>query len=747
MWNSQSTRYEVPCTKNIQNGEKMIKIDNYRLLDIIAETNYARLYKAVKCIPCETTAWSSWDAPEGIPCETTAWSSWDAPEGTDLNQYSEDELLYAVKEYLNGDMGEAALEKEKRISHHIENHASKSIVIPILSTIKYNDKEYAIMQYKKNGMFLSETINQLEARYGVGSIPVNIVLNIIEEILTSIKIFHSFENGKGYLHLDIHPANIFFESAEIEANEIGKAKFIDFYNSIQIENGTINDKMETIRCAISEYASPEQLEGEVRKFCRATDLYSIAAIFVRLLQGKCTEKIKKKNGTIWNSAADAFFMCAMNYNPKYRFESAEEMIAALDRLRKLAQANYDLDYFKLLSISYDMFLPEIDNKMTNLPFLEDKFKVAVKKLEDDLKVNIIEIAKCYYIFSALWAMAENVWDNLKSDVKNQLICSGIACCNHMGRTEQAIELFEKLQETKTCMPLLEYLSLINRAAVMYADTCYFQKANDLIVKNINGLERIKEAYEKVAIENQMDGKNATKMKELGRAYSALGTYKTILKNGNALELFQKALMEFGDDIGNRTITISHILGYAIEKQDKALFQKYFTEYYGRTDSMEECLKHILCGRIDLYKLYVYLKGIYVFEERLKDRLIKMISDLLYEKRLKDSSYHPVELIYKYIGLILYKITGKVDAKVEEAMYLSITCIENGKVNLNCNINILMCITYQTMSIFNHITEQEDENEYLVKVFRKHCETSGWHHLIDSLDSGKPLEQLLNYEYS
>lgn len=71
MWNSQSTRYEVPCTKNIQNGEKMIKIDNYRLLDIIAETNYARLYKAVKCIPCETTAWSSWDAPEGIPCETT----------------------------------------------------------------------------------------------------------------------------------------------------------------------------------------------------------------------------------------------------------------------------------------------------------------------------------------------------------------------------------------------------------------------------------------------------------------------------------------------------------------------------------------------------------------------------------------------------------------------------------------------------------------------------------------------------
>lgn len=692
----------------------MEKIDNYKLLDVIAETNYAKLYKAVKV--------------------------------TDSDLYSEDELFYAVKEYCYGDIEEAALEKEKRISHHIENHASKSIVIPILFDIKYKEKRYAVMQYKKNGMFLSEMINQLEIKYGAKKIPVDTVLNIIEEILKSIQIFHSFDNGNGYLHLDIHPGNIFFESADIDANEIGKAKLIDFYNSIPIENGKTNDKMENIRCAVSEYASPEQLEGEVRKFCRATDYYSVAAIFVRLLQGSPASEIKEEKNTIWGAAVNTFISCAMNYNPKYRFESAEEMMTALHKLKELAQAISACSYFKLLSLSYDMFLSEITDKIRNLNFLEDKFEAAVKQLETNLKENIIETAKCYYIFSALWVMAEHVWDNLKAEIKNQLICSGIACCNHMGKTQEAIELFEKLQETKAYLSVLDYLALVNRAAVMYADYGKFQQAKDFIVKNIDSLESIKQTYQKVAIANQMNGKNAYRIKELGRAYSALGTYMTLLREENPLEFFQKALIEFDDDIGNKEITISHILNYAIEIQDKVLFCRYAEEYYGKMESIEEGLKNLLCDRIDLYKLYVFLKAIYVFEEQLGDGLLKMVVNLLDNERLRAFTYHPIQLIYKYIGLILYKVTGKVDTRVEEAMYLSMTCIENGKINLNSNINILMCITYQTMSIFNQITKQEDENIYLENIFRKHCKECRWNHFIELLESGRSLDQLLNYEY-
>ena len=219
----------------------------YELADKIAETNGANLYRA--------------------------------KYSKDIN--SEDEFFYVVKEYCSEMIEKGALEREKKISHEIENYASKSIVIPILDVVEEKEQEYAIMQFRKNGMFLRQLIKKYEEE----TIPLEICLEVIEELLYSLEVLHSFQKKDkevGYLHLDLHPGNIFLESIDIEKKQVGKVKLIDFFSALKMENGEVIDKVNKIGVA-SKYSAPEQLTREIYKYRPATDLFSVGIIFLRML--------------------------------------------------------------------------------------------------------------------------------------------------------------------------------------------------------------------------------------------------------------------------------------------------------------------------------------------------------------------------------------------------------------------------------------------------------------------------------
>ena len=59
----------------------------------------------------------------------------------------------------------------------------------------------------------------------------------------------------------------------------------------------------------------------------------------------------------------------------------------------------------------------------------------------------------------------------------------------------------------------------------------------------------------------------------------------------------------------------------------------------------------------------------------------------------------------------------------------------------------MCITYQTMWIYNELTEQHKENEELLEIMQEHCQKSKWDKLYKTLVNRKNIKEMFIYEYS
>ena len=142
------------------------------------------------------------------------------------------------------------------------------------------------MQFKKHGLFLKQAVEKLEAEYGVGKIPLNIIFSIIKEILMSLSVLHNFKHKEqtGVLHLDLHPGNIFMENTDIATGRVGSAKFIDFSSALSMnENGVAYREKEDISITPG-YCAPEQFyTGE--NYDASTDLYAVAAICYRMITG------------------------------------------------------------------------------------------------------------------------------------------------------------------------------------------------------------------------------------------------------------------------------------------------------------------------------------------------------------------------------------------------------------------------------------------------------------------------------
>ncbi|MBR4026974.1 MAG: hypothetical protein IKJ01_05380, partial [Lachnospiraceae bacterium] len=678
---------------------------------------------------------------------------------------NEEDFFYAIKEYHNECIPKGMLAREKKISHEIENYAPKSIVIPILDVLEDRNKEYAVMQFRKNGLFLNELIEKLELQYGKGKIPLEMSLEVIYEILSSLEVLHSFrkENMQlGYLHLDLHPGNVFFESVNMEEKEMGKAKFIDFFSALKLENEEIVLNSDTMMSVNFKYSSPEQKAGEYYKYGFATDLFSVGAILFRMLIGTVKpdgESINEKTffqhiehvaeHSIIKYALLRFLECSMQENPKYRYQNAQEMLQAVEKLKKCSLAYQESNYYGLFSIGYEMVIPE-DNVVTFSKTLNIReFRNSVMCLENDLMQNCINVLKCKYIFELLNKCMEIQLEKVPSDIKYSLYKSGLACCNHTGDSLKAKELLDEIEKIKNDLPLMEYLKCLNRAAVTYADRYEFEQAYENVCRNVRGLEAVKDTYEQVAEQNGILSSGETaRIMDLARAYSAKGTYMVWAEKEDPMIEFKKALKEFGNSIGNKMITLSHILQYAIEIQNKELYEEYSKEYFGTYKN--------LCNGLDLvsdehnfnpFNLLVFLKGMYTFYiEEVDFECQNKIVKILDSKVIRELHAHPVQLIYKYIGLILCEYNGNMTMEAEGAFLASMTCLKEGKINLNVPINIMMCMTYQTMWIYNELTQQTEENEEILKLMMEHCKESGWEKLYQALVNAKNIKAVLRYEH-
>ncbi|MCD7736210.1 MAG: hypothetical protein LUI07_04480, partial [Lachnospiraceae bacterium] len=714
------------------------------------------------------------------------------------------EGFYAIKEYLDPAAAEIFSEHEKKISMEINEYSLKrEVVIPVPEILKENGKKYALMQFKKHGMFLSDLIEELETNHYYGLEKSTVCIRLLKEILKSLEVMHNcnLHNGiTGYLHLDLHPGNIFFENVDIKNGDYGTVKFIDFASVRPLRGNTIAPDVPDYIVANPAYAAPEYLQGNFHAVCRATDLYSVGRIYLRMLLGQALSDMDEDDGSIQDdslsevcgselkaSVIRPFLSCILDYNPRYRYQSEEEVLQMLEHIEAFLQNCDTPDYYKLFSYLFENRLlsdcpPE--QLSHQLAFKTDNLTGAVDQLKEAIRGGEIQTSasRLFYIFKGLRGLVSEHKDAIRPTKKNQLLCCGITCCNYIGESKEALSLLEEFQSGTTQDGMSdifrnenEYLDLINHVAVTIADGLItpdglgYRKAYDLVSSNITWIEKINASKQDRPKLPGMETGKAGFSYELACSYSAKGCYMTLLELLPAdiktkfdeqdvkeegltpLDYFKKALEEFGTDSFNCTITTSHILNYAIETDDRLLFEMYAHGYFGayETDTLTECLERLLDeSRFDAFKLYVFLKGVYAFYlDLVGPELLELLAGVIHREYLY-SKNHPMELVFRYIALIFSRVGNETEAvERERAFVLAMTFVPEAQIHLQKHINISSCITYQTMYLYHLETGQPEMNETLYNDFIEHCRLSGEEQLLILFDSPDRLNEVLRFEYA
>ena len=687
-----------------------------------------------------------------------------------------EKLPYVLKELKRSISESVTLQKEKDITHYIEIQSKKSILIPVLKVIRNGKKEYAVMQLYHHGQILSECIDELEGKYGKGRIPLFIQLHILYTILESLQELHTCirgEESRGYLHLDLHPGNIFLENSNVVQGKFGTAKFLDFQNALKMDaDGRALGDL-TVMGVTPGFSAPELyvFGGEQKRqvYTEGADLYTVSAIGARMLTGRWItdsfhtylELLEKEN---WEERGENFLTSqfiellklGLGTNPKYRFQNALAMKRSVNALLERLQELHSCRYYQLFSSAYKMHIPHQQIWARGMTYHSAEFHRAVELLREEMNRQDHDTARSHYLFCALWKMKDAFGKQIPDDDVYELTLCGIESYNYLGDSNHAADLFDRLQKVQGEMPLMEYLKLINNAAEFYIDTFRYEAALSLMRKNKNAFDQIRQVYFDVAGNHGLNPVSASRMSERAKTYMNYGRYLTFLHREGGLEYLKEALEEFDEKEDNRQITLSHILHYAVEMREKELFEAYAEMYLGCCFTEKNAYEtlQILMEQGALWRLWIFLKSIYyfympLFQPQEKRQFFDLLCVLAEGDQLPQSGAYPIEHIYKYIALILWEgaeTCAKWKEAADKAFSAAMTCPGKEQIDPDCPLTIRMLMKYQIAAIYLEKTGKKKACDELRDILLEHSGRSGWDTLTEVLKQGCPVSELLGYEH-
>lgn len=743
-------------------------IGDYKVVETVWQTPYTCLYKAVEQVDGQ-----------------------------------EEGFFYALKRLPFDTVQELTLQREKEYTQQIANSTRENIVIPILKVIGDGTAEYAVMQFVHHGLFLEEVVGQLESIYGAGKIPIGIQLQVLEKVLHALKILHSCGNNRhGFLHMDLHPGNIFLENCVVEQGAFGSARFLDLQNALPMNENGVGQRENRLYGGCTGFGAPEQFLPGRRGFMKQTDLYAVAAMGARLFTGVQVTKPFQTYLEILEDAPDprgqnrmlvyqmrSFLKLGLDPNPHYRTGTAREMLCQIRRLQGMVRMLETGDYYDLFLTGYRQMVPVEWLQIEESDYQQQGLVEAVEQLRLEMDRQDHDMKQTSYLFRGLWQMKERYEDSLQKFPRTfyTLIKCGIESYNFLGDSRNAIALFDEVERKKDGILLKEYLGLINLAAESYIDTYRYAHACQLIERNRNTLDEVKACYQRASVASGLDMEGATRIKERADAYCAWARYQVFLGIGNPMEAFAEAYSEYEEGSDERAITMSHILHYAVEQRDKELFECYGADYLNwcptesgnqmipaaemhvaaGTSGLKEngsqipqvgcgtlgaCLQYLLTHQVQTahWRLWVFLKAVYVLyrSDIPEDSwLLEQLEGLVRQQGLQSGIRYPAELIYEYAGLILYEGAGRqVTDIVAEAFTLALQYPESEQIRPGTPLRIRQVMKYQIQARYNRIRGRESDNGLLYRQLFKESLASGWTQLTKKLQSGVDLTELLSYEH-
>ena len=176
------------------------------------------------------------------------------------------------------------------------------------------------------------------------SIPLEQAMNIMRDVLNGVTAAHK----EGIIHCDLKPANIMITPQ-------GQAKVADFGLALLVDS---QQHDEEVLAGTPQYMAPEYIE--TRRHQTVSDVFSLGLIFYELLSGRRAirgDDVFQILNAIANNpirppstynknideSLDGFIMKALEKNPVNRYQTAAEMLGALESTLALNDANQHTD--------------------------------------------------------------------------------------------------------------------------------------------------------------------------------------------------------------------------------------------------------------------------------------------------------------------------------------------------------------------------------------------------------------------
>lgn len=271
--------------------------------------------------------------------------------------------------------------------------------------------------------------------------------------------------------------------------------------------------------------------------------------------------------------------------------------------------------------------------------------------------------KLVYIFEEL----EKISHNTKPPKKMlaRLYGLGVAAYNHIADHQSAQRCMEKLGEYEGSLEESEKTFLDNRGITNYLNQAKYDEAVSLGLELLGldsgedyNQDTLKQEFEKLSIARESVYKVIS---SLGQAYA--------FKNDNRAEICFKTVLDSReeiDDSGNIFFTMSLLMHWYIESQNKEQYEKYAKEYYGGNESQTEQFAYVLgLGKAHnrelptfKFALFLFIKAFYTFYKddanncAVLTKLVSIDSTIKKDKEIvSDLTDHPWELIFKYAALL------------------------------------------------------------------------------------------------